>query len=120
MLQNDLPPFRPILCAIGTCTYNIGEFFVPILKDFTLKKYNVRDSFSSSGEIQEQNGNLHMASFVIESLFTNIPFDKAINVYVKNVFGNKKRVKELLKIDFKQSLTMSAKSRCFFTNRLIK
>ena len=44
--SNDVPPFRPILTAIGTCTYNIATFFVPKLKDSTLNEYTARDSFS--------------------------------------------------------------------------
>ena len=43
--SNDLPPFGPILSAMGNCTYNIPKFFVPVLKDFTLNEYTVRDSF---------------------------------------------------------------------------
>ena len=74
--SNDLPPFRPILSAIGTCNYNIAKFFVPILKDFTLNEYTVRDSFSFCDEVQEQDNNLYMASFEIELLFTNIPMTK--------------------------------------------
>ena len=29
---NKLPPLHPILSAIGTCSYNLANFFVPILK----------------------------------------------------------------------------------------
>ena len=114
--SNDILPFRPILSAIGTCTYNIAKFFVPILKDFTLNEYTVRDSFSFCDEIQEQNNNLYMASFDIESLFKNIPLDETINICVNNVFGNKKIIKGLLKKDFKQLLTLSVKSSCFVFN----
>ena len=103
--SNDLPPFRTILSAIGTCTYNIAKFFVPILKDFTLNEYTVCDSFYFCDEIQAQDSNICMTSFDIESLFTNIPLDEIINICVNNVFGNKKRVKGLLKKDFKQLLT---------------
>ena len=98
--SNNLPPFRAILSAIVTCTYDIAKVFVPIIKDFTLNEYTVRDSFSFFDEIQEQENNLYMASFDIKSLFTNIPFDETINICVNNVFGNKKRVKGLLKKDF--------------------
>ena len=35
---NDIPPFRPILSAIGTAMYNLAKFFVPILKEFTVKR----------------------------------------------------------------------------------
>ena len=108
--SNDLPPIRPILSAIGTCTNNTAKFFVPILKEFTLNKYTVRDSFSFCDEIQEQDNNLYIASFDIESVFTNIFLDETINLCVNNVFGNKKRVKGLLKKDFNQLLTLSVKS----------
>ena len=116
--SNDLPPFRPILSAMGTCTYNIAKFVVPILKDFTLNKYTVRDSFSFCDEIQEQGNNLYMASFDTESLFTNIPLGETINICVNNVFGNKKRVKGLLKKYFKQLLTFSVKSSCLVFNNV--
>ena len=33
---NDCPPFRPILFAIGTPTYNIAKFLVPILSCLTI------------------------------------------------------------------------------------
>ena len=59
-----------------------------------------------------------MASFDIESLFTNIPLDETINICVNNVFGNKKRVMGLLKKDFKQLLTLSVKSSCFVFNNV--
>ena len=116
--SNDLPPFRPILSAIGTCTYNIAKFFVPIIKDFTSNEYTTRESFSFCDEIQEQDNNLYMASFDIESLFTNITSDETINICLNNVFGKKKRVKGLLKKDFKQLLTLSVKSSCFVFNNV--
>ena len=43
---SDIPPFRPILSAIGIATYNLAKFFVPILKEFTVNEYTVSDSFS--------------------------------------------------------------------------
>ena len=57
-----------------------------------------------------------MACFDIESLFTNIPLDETINICVNKVFGNKKRVKGLLKKDFKQLLSLSVTSSCFVFN----
>ena len=113
----DLPPFRPIFSAIETCTYIITKFFVPILKVFTLNEHTVRYSFSFCDEIQEQDNNFHMTSLDTESLFSNVPLEEAINICVNNVFSNKKRVKALLKKDFKQLLALSVKSSCFvFSN----
>ena len=74
--SNNLPPFRTILSAIGTCTYNIAKFFVPLLKDFTLNEYTVRDSFFFCDEIQEQDNSIYMSSFDIESFLRTIPRTK--------------------------------------------
>ena len=71
---NDLvPTFRPILSAIGTCNYSLAKYFIPILKQFTINEYTFKDSFSFCKEIIDQDPNLFMASFDIQSLFTNIP-----------------------------------------------
>ena len=57
-----------------------------------------------------------MASFDIQSLFTNIPLDETINICVDRAFQNKKKVKGLLKRHFKQLLTLVVKSSCFVFN----
>ena len=59
-----------------------------------------------------------MASFVIESRFSNIPCGETTKVCVNNVFGNKKKVKVLLKKDLKQLLTFSVNSPCFAFNNV--
>ena len=112
----ELPPFRPILSAIRTCSYNLAKFFVPILKEFTINEYTVKDSFSFAGEIVEQDSNLYMVSFDVESLFTNIPLDETINICTDRVYHRKKKVKGLLKRHFKQLLTYATKSSCFLFN----
>ena len=66
--------FRPILSAIGTSTYKIAKFLVPILKDLTSNEYSVKDSLDFAKEIFQQNSNYFMARLNITSLFTNIRF----------------------------------------------
>ena len=100
-VNDPVPPFRPILSAIGTCNYNLAKFFGPILKQFTINKYKVKDSFSFCKEILDQDPNLFMASFDIQSLFTIIPLDETINICVDLVFHKKKKVKGMLKRHFK-------------------
>ena len=39
------PPFRPILSAIGTPTYKIAKFLVPILSCLTINEFSVKDFF---------------------------------------------------------------------------
>ena len=72
-VNNPVAPFQPILPVIGTCNYNLAKYFVPILKHFSINEYTFKDSFSFCKEIIDQDPNLFMASFDIQSLFTNIP-----------------------------------------------
>ena len=93
---NKIPPSRLILSAIGTATYNFAKFFVPILKEFTVKKYTLNDLFSFCKEIKDQDSSLFMVSFDIQSLLINIPLSKTINICVERAFQNKRKVKGLL------------------------
>ena len=40
------PPFRPILSALKTPTYNLAKFLVPILNPLTRNEYTVKDHFN--------------------------------------------------------------------------
>ena len=91
-----LPPLHPILSAIGTCLCNFAKFFVPILKEFTINEYTVKDSFSFSNEIRNKSTSLYMASFDIQSLFTNIPLDETIDICLELLFNKKRKVKGML------------------------
>ena len=57
-----------------------------------------------------------MASFDIQSLFTNIPLDETIDICVDIVYNKRKKVKGMLKRYFKQLLTLSVKSSFFLFN----
>ena len=59
-LINNCPPFRTILSAIGTPTYNIAKFLVPILKRVTTNNYMLKDTFEFSRDILNQNRNQFM------------------------------------------------------------
>ena len=66
--NDNVPPFRPILPAIDTGSYNLVTFFVPILKQFTIDIYSVINSFSFSKKILDQDPNLFMTFFDFQSL----------------------------------------------------
>ena len=57
-----------------------------------------------------------MAFFDIQSLFTNIPTDKTIDICVNRVLQHKEKIKSMLKRHFKQLLTLTVKSSCFVFN----
>ena len=86
---DGFPTFQPIPSAIGTPTYKIAKFLVPILKHLTSKEYSVKDSFDFAKEILQQNSDCFMASLDITSLFTNIPLDETINICSNELFDKK-------------------------------
>ena len=81
LIKDGVPSFHTILSAIRTPTYKLSKFFVPLLTSLTLNEYTIKDSFSFAEELSNYDSNLVMASFDVESLFTNI----SINVLKKNL-----------------------------------
>ena len=75
-VKDGLPPFRPILSAIGTPTYKLSKFSVGLLTPLTLNEYTIKNSFLFAVELLNYDSNLIMASFDVESLFTNIPLQE--------------------------------------------
>ena len=60
--ENGLPPFRPILSAIGTPTDKLAKFLLPFLTPLTENEYNVTDVFHFAEEICKEDLSLYMAS----------------------------------------------------------
>ena len=107
------PPFRPILSAINTPSYKIAKFLVPMLSDLTKNKYISKDSFEFAKIVREQNPEFFMASFDIDSLFTNVPLDETIEISVKKLFGRKKKYKGFSRQQFKKLLSLAVKDSFF-------
>ena len=61
-IVNGVPKFRPILSAIGTSSYKIAKFLVPLLKPLETNEYVTKDSFSFAKEVRQMNPILTMAS----------------------------------------------------------
>ena len=105
IVTDGLPSFRPILSAIGTPTYKLATFLVPILEPLTTNEYTIKDSFTFAEELQSFDSKLVMASFDIESLFTNIPLQETIDLCVENLFQDRTHVDNLSKDSFRELLT---------------
>ena len=99
------PSFRPLLPAIGTLKYKLAKFLVPILEPLTTNEYIIKDSFTFAEERQSFDSKLVMASFGIESLFTNIPLQETIDLCVENLFQDRIHVDNLSKDPFRVLLT---------------
>ena len=105
IVTDGLPSFRPILSAIGTPTYKLATFLVPILEPLTTNEYTIKDSFTFAEELQSFDSKLVMASFDIESLFTNIPLQETIDLCVENLFQDRTHVDNLSKDSFRELIT---------------
>ena len=113
------PPFRPILSALQTPTYNLAKFLVPILNPLTKNEYTVKDSFQFAEEICEQDPTLTMGSLDVDSLFTNIPLDETIDICVNQLFENTDTVEGFKKSELKQLLCLATKESYFIFNGLL-
>ena len=120
-IKDGVPSFRPILSAIGTSTYKLSNFFVPLLTPLTLNEYTIEDSFSFVEEFSNYDSNLVMASFDVESLFTNIPLQETIDLCVDLLFNDKPNIDGFTKTDFNELLTITlSESLILFNNEYSK
>ena len=115
-IDEGIPPFRPILSAINTPAYRLAKFFVPILSGLTKNEFVLRDTFEFATDIRNQNPDLFMASFDIDSLFTNLPLDETIEFCIKKTFGRKHKFKGLTRNDFRTLLEFATKDALILFN----
>ena len=94
-ITNNCPPFPPILAAINTSTYKLAKYLVSILKSCTSTEYTVKDSFAFSGEIAEQDFEFFMEALNVDSLFTNVPLEKTIDICTNTFFENIETVEKV-------------------------
>ena len=112
-LINNCPQFRSILSVIGTPTYNTAKFLVPTLKPLTTNDYTLKGKFEFSCDILNKNPNLFMARLDVDSLFTNIPLDKTINIIIEKLLSENETVHNLNRDQFKCLLTLATKESNF-------
>ena len=73
-----------------------------MLEPLTNNEYTIKDSLTFAEELQSFDSKLGMASFDIESLFTNIPLQETIDLCVGYLF------KDRIHVDnFRKTLSMS-------------
>ena len=106
LIEDSVPPFRPILSDIGTPTYKLATFFVPLLTPLTSNEYTIKDSFSFAEELLSFDSNLVMAGFDVESLFTNIPLKETIDLCVDILFYDRTNIDGITKDYFHDLLTI--------------
>ena len=109
-------PLRPIISAIGTHSYKLAKFLVPLLRPFSTNTFTINDTFTFVKELRELNINTNdviMASFDVKSLFTNIPLDETINIIIDKCFASATHYHSISRDQFRDLLNLSVKN-CHF------
>ena len=110
-------PIRPVLSTLHTFNYNLAKFFVPILEPLTTNEYTLKNSLEFIKEINQINlKNKIMASFDIQSLFTNIPLDETIKIIDNELFKDSSTVMGFTRKHFVDLLELSIKDSPFIFN----
>ena len=110
-LVDNCPPFRPIMSAIKTPTYNLAKFLVPLLEPITTNMYTVKSSLEFAKEIADQDPRLFMIRLDVVSLFTKIPLGDTISVRCDSLFSNDAKVNDISRIGFEKLLTAVLQSK---------
>ena len=120
-LVDNCHPFRLILSAIKTPSYNIAKHLVPILEPIKTNKFTIKYSFEFAKEVIEQDSGLFRASLGVESLFTNIPLEETINISCDSLFGNEAKINNFSTDNFKKLLRMALQNNFFnFDGKIYK
>ena len=95
----SIPKFRPIINTTNIPHYNVGKFLAGLFNPLTLNQYSLRDSFDAAEAIKSIPPKLFsqgykFVSFDIQSLFTNVPLRRTINVVLDRIY-NKKLIETL-------------------------
>ena len=106
-------PLRPIISQIGSYTYELAKFLVPILMPLTTNQYTVKDSFSFVNSLMSLQNVSFMASFDVVSLFTNIPLNETIELCLDKLYTDTDLVHNLPRKTLKTLLNYACKENHF-------
>ena len=116
---DKFPPFRPILSAIKTSSYNLAKFLVPLIQHITKNNFTVKDSFEFSKKICGQSSEHFMVSLDVESLFTNIPLEETIKICCDSLYKNQELLSNINKNQFKNLLRAALCNNYFLLDGIV-
>ena len=114
-------PLRPIISSIGTFSYQLAKFLVPIIDPLTRNEYTIENSTKFVNELCSLNmpRSSVMASFDIESLFTNVPLKETTEIITNELVDGNYNTFGLDKPQLSKLLTITTSESVFtFNNKL--
>jgi hypothetical protein len=116
-IHKDGAPIRPIISAVGTYNYKLAKYLDVILKPLLdNSKYMLKDTFDFINKIKSllTDVDIILASYDVQSLFTNIPTAETIEIILNDVFKDgvtkfhdltRKELKKLLIVELKNPIS---------------
>ena len=110
------------MSAISTFNYNLAKFLVPFLEPVTQNEFTITNTYEFVSDLKKINlKQFTMASFDVESLFTNIPLDETIEIIIETLYKDREEVHNFNKDQFRKLLNSAVKDSPFiFNNNLYK
>ena len=91
---SNIPKFSPIIDTTGTTHCLVGKYLAILLNPLTINEYLLKDSFDAANRIKcipqnlFENGYQYI-SFDVESLFSNVPIKRTVDIIVKRIYEDK-------------------------------
>ena len=121
---SSIPKFRPIGDTSGTPHYSAGKFLTNLLNALAMNGFKLKDSFDAVNKIK--NILLHLfddgynyLSFDVESLFTNVPIKRTMDIILKRIYIDKFISTKLKKRSMKKLLLDTCTKTAFTFNGVI-
>ena len=118
-IHKALAPLRPIFSACSTPAYGLAKFLVPVLAPLTKNEYTVMNSYEFVGEVSKMNvdsNDMFMASFDVESLFTNIPLQETVDICMNSLFSSASEVLGITSKYFRMLIELAVTNSYFIFN----
>ena len=107
------------LSTIGTPTYKLAKFLVPIMSPLTSNQFTVHDPFSFADKVSSFCPDHFMASLHVESLFTNIPLNEVIDICIDDSFSDTNTIHNIDGNDMRELLTLAAYESFFIFDQVM-
>ena len=90
----NIQKFYPIIDTTNIPYYKIEQYLSPLLQPLTINDYTLKDSFDAVNKIKSIPSKMleegyQFVSFDVESLFTNVPHSKTINIILDRIYRQK-------------------------------
>ena len=120
----SIPKFRPIIDTTGSSHYLVGKYLAQLLYPLTNNEFTLKDSFEDVNRIHDIPSSLLMngykyVSFDVESLFTNVPIKKTIDVILTRIYNDHTIITNLKNHSLKKLILDTCTKTVFSFNNII-